>query len=83
MNLEQIEKDLAKYQRLVINLDKEIAVNESKLQSIKDELKKEFGVNSMEEADELLQEISEEMKVVDEEISRRVSELNSKYEDLL
>jgi len=83
MNIEQIEKDLGKLQKLATNLDKDISVNEGKIQSVMERLKKEFNVTSIEEAEKMLGNMTTEVKSLEEEISRRMGDLNGKYGDLI
>ena len=83
MNIEQIEKDLGKLQKLATNLDKDISVNEGKIQSVMERLKKEFNVTSIEEAEKMLGNMTTEVKSLEEEISRRMGDLNDKYGDLI
>jgi predicted nucleic acid-binding Zn-ribbon protein len=83
MNIEQIEKDLGKFQKLATNLDKDISVNEGKIQSVMERLKKEFNVTSIEEAEKMLGNMTTEVKSLEEEISRRMGDLNDKYGDLI
>jgi predicted nucleic acid-binding Zn-ribbon protein len=83
MNLENIEKELGKFQKLATNLDKDISVNEGKIQSVMERLKKEFNVTSIEEAEKMLGDMTTEVKSLEEEISRRMDDLNGKYGDLI
>ena len=79
MNLDQIEKDLGKFQKLAANLDREIASNEGKLESILEQLKKEFGVLNIDEADKTLVEMNTQVELLEKEISEKVADLNEKY----
>jgi F0F1-type ATP synthase membrane subunit b/b' len=79
MNLDQIEKDLGKFQKLAINLDREIASNEGKLDSILDQLKKDFGVLKIEEADKTLEEMKIQVDMLEKEIADKMNELNKNY----
>lgn len=79
MNLEQIEKDLGKFQKLSTNLDREIATNEGKLESILEQLKKEFNVLTIEDADKTLEEMNSQIELLEKEISEKMIDLNEKY----
>jgi len=79
MNLEQIEKDLSKFQKLATNLDREIATNEGKLESILDQLKKEFNVLTIDDADKTLIELEQEVVTLEKEISEKILDLKEKY----
>jgi len=79
MNLDQIEKDLGKFQKLAINLDREIASNEGKLDSILEQLKKDFGVVKIEEADKTLEEMKIQVDMLEKEIADKMNELNKNY----
>jgi len=79
MNLDQIEKDLGKFQKLATNLDREIATNEGKLESILEQLKKEFGVLTIDDADKTLEEMNLQVELLEKEISEKMIDLNEKY----
>ena len=79
MNLEQIEKDLSKFQKLATNLDREIATNEGKLESILDQLKKDFNVLTIDDADKTLIELEQEVVILEKEISEKILDLKEKY----
>jgi F0F1-type ATP synthase membrane subunit b/b' len=79
MNLDQIEKDLSKFQKLATNLDREIATNEGKLESILEQLKKEFGVLTIDDADKTLEEMNLQVELLEKEISEKMIDLNEKY----
>ena len=79
MNLEQIEKDLSKFQKLATNLDREIATNEGKLESILDQLKKDFNVLTIDDADKILTELEQEVVTLEKEISEKILDLKEKY----
>ena len=79
MNLEQIEKDLSKFQKLATNLDREIATNEGKLESILDQLKKDFNVLTIDDADKTLIELEQEVVTLEKEISEKILDLKEKY----
>jgi len=79
MNLEQIEKDLSKFQKLATNLDREIATNEGKLESILDQLKKDFNVLTIDDADKTLTELEQEVVTLEKEISEKILDLKEKY----
>jgi len=82
MNLDQIEKDLGKFQKLATNLDREIASNEGKLDSILEQLKKDFGTTTIEEADKTLEELNIQVEMLEKEISEKMITLNEKYGNL-
>jgi len=79
MNLDQIEKDLSKFQKLATNLDREIATNEGKLESILEQLKKEFGVLTIDDADKTLEEMNLQVELLEKEIYEKMIDLNEKY----
>lgn len=79
MNLDQIEKDLGKFQKLATNLDREIASNEGKLDTILEQLKNEFGVLTIDEADKTLEEMKTQVEILEKEISEKMTDLNEKY----
>jgi len=79
MNLEQIEKDLSKFQKLATNLDREIATNEGKLESILDQLKKDFNVLTIDDADKTLIELEQEVVTLEKGISEKILDLKEKY----
>jgi len=83
MNIETIEKELTKFQKLASNLDKDVATNEGKIQSVMERLKKEFSVNSIEEAEKLLADMTVETKSLSEKISQGMAKLNQEYGDLV
>jgi len=82
MNIDQIEKDLGKFQKLATNLDREIASNEGKLDSILEQLKKDFGTTTIEEADKTLEELNIQVEMLEKEISEKMITLNEKYGNL-
>jgi hypothetical protein len=79
MTIEQIEKELGKFQKLAANLDREIASNEGKLESILDQMKKEFGVTTIDEADKTLEEMQKQVEMLEKEISEKMTDLQEKY----
>jgi chromosome segregation ATPase len=79
MRLEQIEKELGKYQDRAKSLDREIATNEGKLDSILDQLKKDFGVLKIEEADKTLEEMKIQVDMLEKEIADKMNELDKNY----
>jgi hypothetical protein len=79
MNIDQIEKELNKYQKLVTNLDREIASNEGKLESILEQIKKDFHVESIQEADILLEEMKQQVNLLEIEVEAKMKDLNDKY----
>jgi predicted nucleic acid-binding Zn-ribbon protein len=79
MRLEQIEKELDKFKKLASTLDREIATNEGKLDSILDQLKKDFGVVKIEDADKTLEEMKIQVDMLEKEIAEKMNELNKNY----
>jgi len=83
MNIEQIEKDLSKFQKLVANIDREIASNEGKLDSILEQIKKDFGVATIQEADTTLEEMKKQVELLETEVASKMTNLKETYGHLI
>jgi|GEM_PF-6651962 len=83
MNLEQIEKELGKFQKLLANIDREIASNEGKLSSILEQIQKDFGVTTIEEADKTLEEMKKQVDMLEIEVASKMTNLKETYGHLI
>ena len=75
--------DLLKTKQGLEDLKIDKAQKEGKLQSLKETMKKDFGVNSTDEAKQKEKDVNEELKQKEEEYTKLCEAFYTKYEKIL
>jgi predicted nucleic acid-binding Zn-ribbon protein len=79
MNIELFEKEMEKYKKAVANIEKDIAVSEDRLQTIINELKTDFDIETLKDGEKLLDVLMDEINELETLLSKQMEELNKKY----